>query len=91
MLASQRFELRPPINGAAKMRSDDRSTDNKTDGERLEDPGGHDERKEATKDQVLFIDTLDAQNFHPLSVLIAFSSALRWSGCCAVASRSSYV
>jgi hypothetical protein len=43
------------------MRNDDRTTNDKTDGERLEDPGGHDERKEATKDQVPFIDTLDAQ------------------------------
>jgi hypothetical protein len=43
------------------MRNDDRSTDNKTDRERLEDLGARDERKEATDDQVPFIETLDPQ------------------------------
>jgi len=37
MLASQSFELRPPINSAPKMRNDDRTTDNQADGEALED------------------------------------------------------
>jgi hypothetical protein len=61
MLDRETFQLRPPINSATKMRNDDRSTDDKTDGERLEDLGGHDERKEAIDDQVPFIETLDAQ------------------------------
>jgi hypothetical protein len=46
------------------MRNDDRSTDNETDGERLEDLGARSasvEPKEALDDQVPFIETLDPQ------------------------------
>jgi hypothetical protein len=79
MLASQKFELRPPINGAAKMRNDDRTSNDKTDGERLEDLGGHDERKEAIKDQVPFIETLDAQTRAELDEVLERSIGLAQS------------
>ncbi len=41
-LTSETFELRPPINSATKMRNDDRTTDDETHRERLEDLGSRD-------------------------------------------------
>ena len=42
MLVRETFHLRPPINSTPKMRNDDRTTDNETDGEALEDLGTSD-------------------------------------------------
>jgi hypothetical protein len=76
MLVRETFQLRPPIDGAAKMQNDDRSTDNKTDRERIEDLGARDERKEATDDQVPFIEKLDAQTRAELDEVLERSTML---------------
>jgi hypothetical protein len=58
------------------MRNDDRTTDNQADGEALEDLGGHDERKEASDEQVPFIETLDAQTRAELDEVLERSLVL---------------
>jgi len=76
---SETFELRPPINGASKMRNNDRATNNKTDREALENLGTGDagvERKEPIDDEIPFIENLDVQTRAELDEVLELSTML---------------
>ena len=73
------LQLKPPINGAVKMRDDDGTTDNETDREQLEDSGARDagvEREGPGDDRVPFYETLDAETRAQVDEVLELSKAL---------------
>ena len=82
MLVSQTLQLRPPINGTAKMRTDNRPTNNEAEQllgphvERAGLVGARVESEEPVDDKVPFIENLDVETRAKLDEVLEASTML---------------